>query len=443
MIEEQDKTVPTSSRRDFIRRLSVLAGSAALVGSLPWISSLKAEEPHAGSDNNKINVAVLGTGSRGRYLQLFLQSNPKFNLVALCDDYQPHLDLAVKQLSEDKGVETLTDPKQVKTFLDYKKLLSIKGLEAIVVATPLHLHAEMTMAALKKGIHVFCEKSMAWSVEDCKAMVEVQQETGLVLQVGHQRMFDIRYLKMLDMVRSGQIGQLGQIRAYWHRNNDWRRQVPEDKPQLERKINWRLYDEYSRGLMTELASHQIQVANWVYDEFPVSVQGYGSTIYWKDGREVYDNVNLVYRYPSKRHLIYDSMTSNKHYGLEEQIMGDKGTLEPESNKMYVEEPPPAPGILQLIHSIEKGVFEAVPVGGASWVPETAVTYEGDYILHPSEEEGFISSSVQFDGFAESIRNNQVNKELLEQAYYASIWSLLGHQAMKERREVKFEEKWAI
>ena len=100
--------------------------------------------------------------------------------------------------------------------------------------------------------------------------------------------------------------------------------------------------------MTELASHQIQVANQVLQDHPSEVWGAGSINHWHDGREVYDNVNLVYKYPSGTQLIYDSMTSNKHYGYEEQIMGPLGTMELERGKMWDEYPEPAPAIMELI-----------------------------------------------------------------------------------------------
>ncbi len=91
----------------------------------------------------------------------------------------------------------------------------------------------------------------------------------------YRELLDIKDIDAIDYIRSGKIGVVTQIRAYWHRNNDWRRPVPEGKLELDRKINWRLYKEYSCGLMTELASHQIQIANWVKDAQPVSVIGVG------------------------------------------------------------------------------------------------------------------------------------------------------------------------
>src|SRR5512138_1431800 len=135
-----------------------------------------------------------------------------------------------------------------------------------------------------------------------------------VFQIGHQRLFSPTFVRGHELIRAGTIGNITQIRAYWHRNRDWRNPVP--SPALERTLNWRLYRAYSCGLMTELASHHLQVSNWYLDAWPLSVVGYGAINHWKDGREVYDTVNLVYRYRDGVHLVYDSLISNKFYGFE-------------------------------------------------------------------------------------------------------------------------------
>jgi len=276
---------------------------------------------------------------------------------------------------------------------------------------------------------VFCEKAMARTLEDTKTMADAFYRTGKILHIGHQRLFDPKYLKGLEMIHQGKLGHITQIRAYWHRNNDWRRKVPADKPELERQINWRLYNEYSCGLMTELASHQIQVANWAKKTMPVSVRGVGSINHWKDGREVYDNVALIYSYADGTQFIYDSMTSNRHYGLQEQIMGPKGTLELETNTYFSETPPPPPkpaGILQLITDIEKGLFESVPIGGASWLPETKVKYKGEVVVDGNDTDGTPES---LKAFAKSVINNKPIQGLFEHGYHASVWTLLGQEAM--------------
>jgi predicted dehydrogenase len=315
----------TNSRRDFIKTSTLAAGSLLLS------SQLLAKVAAPFSSDQKVKLGVIGVGSRGRYLikniQSFKNDNP-FDIVAICDNYEVNYQKAIK----------LAGP-QAKPYYDYRKLLEHKELDAVIVATPLHQHAHIVIDALDAGIHVFCEKAMARTLEDTKKMADAFYSSGKVLHIGHQRLFDPKYLKGLEMVHKGELGPITQMRAYWHRNNDWRRTVPADKPKLERQINWRLYNEYSCGLMTELASHQIQVANWAKKTIPVSVRGVGSINYWKDGREVYDNVALIYSYADGTQFIYDSMTSNRHYGLQEQIMGSKGTLELETNKFYSENPP--------------------------------------------------------------------------------------------------------
>lgn len=415
------------SRRNFLKNIAYLSATSAIIANLPWISTLKAVEDTK-SPSDRIRIGVIGVGSRGKKLLLHLQSIPNVEIAAVCDNYKPNFERAVKLAGKDAYASE-----------DYRKILELKNLDAIVIATPLHEHAHITVDSLQSGKHTFCEKSMARTPQGCKDMVEAHRETGKILYIGHQRIFNPVYLKAYEMIKAGRIGKITQIRAFWHRNNDWRRKVPH--PGLERKINWRLYREYSCGLMTELASHQIQVGDWFIEKHPEFVMGSGSINYWNDGREVYDNVNLVYGYPGGTHMIYDSMCSNKHYGLEEQIMGPKGTIEPEKNKIYSENPPPAPGILQLINDIEKSTFKTIPVGGASWVPETAKEYKGEYIVdkYPITED----TQLQMEAFVQSVRDNKQIDKMIDFAYYASLFALLGDKAMREQKIIHLTDEWVI
>ncbi|MDX1285519.1 MAG: Gfo/Idh/MocA family oxidoreductase, partial [Draconibacterium sp.] len=270
-----------------------------------------------------------------------------------------------------------------------------------------------------------------------KRMVDTSLETGKILQIGQQRLFNPIYLNALERIKAGEIGQITQVRAFWHRNNDWRRPVP--SPELERKINWRMYSEYSGGLMTELASHQIQVANWFIDQVPTQVVGSGSICFWKDGREVYDHVALVYDYPGGAKCIYDSMIANKKHGLEEQVMGNKGTFEPEINRWYTENPPKAPGIKQLIHNIESSVFDVLPIGGATWLPETASSYKGEIITPYDNNDTYL----QMVGFVNAVKAGNPYPNLLREGYHATVASLLGLQAMDENRVVCWPAKYVM
>ena len=418
------------TRRQLIQGMSAIAGSTALSGLTPWISLLKAEVPASVSANDKVNIAILGPGSRGTYLMQHLLNIPTVNIVAVCDDYPPHLERAVK----------MTDGK-AKGYADYHKMLEQKDIDGVVIATPLYLHAQMCLDCFDAGKHVFCEKALIKTIDEAIRLRQAQATTGMILQTGHQRMFDIRYLKAFEDIKAGKLGKITQIRAYWHRNNNWRRHVP--KPELERKINWRLYREYSLGLMTELASHHLQVANWFLESTPKSVRGCGSINYWKDGREVYDNVNLVYEYPNGVHFVYDSLISNKHYGLEIQVMGEKGTLEMEMGKFYAENPPAPPGIHQLINDIEHQIFDPLPLGGASWVPETASKYKGEWVVDKRSQDIPSADRLQLEAFAESIHKNEPIEGMLEQGIQSAIASTLGDQAMVRNEIIDFAKETKI
>ena len=176
----------------------------------------------------------------------------------------------------------------------------------------------------------------------------------------------------MELIHSGLIGDVVGMRCHWFRNADWRRPVP--SPGLERRINWRLYRESSGGLMTELACHQLEVCNWAAERMPEEIMGMGDIVHWKDGREVYDSVNVIYRYADGRKICYESLISNKFNGMEDQILGSRGTMELAKGVYYLEEDHTASGIRQLIGQLKERAFAAIPAAGPSWRPETRVEY---------------------------------------------------------------------
>lgn len=171
----------------------------------------------------------------------FIARNPKAEIVALADIYEPSLQSA------------LNIAPKAKTYRDYRALLADKNVEAVVVATPLNTHYQIVMDAFDAGKHVYCEKSIGYTMEECFKMYQKHLETGKIFFSGQQRLFDPRYIQVMDLVHRGTFGKVSHVEAYWNRNGDWRRNVP--SPELERLINWRLYKESSKGLMTELGCH--------------------------------------------------------------------------------------------------------------------------------------------------------------------------------------------
>ncbi len=145
--------------------------------------------------------------------------------------------------------------------------------------------------------------------------------------------------------------------AYWHRNNDWRRPVPD--PQFERLINWRLYRESSGGLVTELGSHHIDIANWVFGAQPLRVSGTTSIVRYRDGRTVGDNVQAVFSYPGGRRLVFSALTDNAKVGNELWIYGTEGSVQVtiEDTTMFYEPKradPLPPSAQVLVHGVTTG-----------------------------------------------------------------------------------------
>lgn len=411
------------NRRDFLKNVGV-AGSAAMLVSSPWLSAFS-ETEHTKKDI--VKLGIIGPGSRGCFLMSFLKNNQKADIVAVCDIYQPSVDEALKLY-----------PK-AKVYSDYRKLLENKEIDAVLIATPLNTHFNIAMDAFDAGKHVFCEKALAMTIADCYQMYRKHRATGKIFFAGQQRLFDPRYIRAMEMIYAGTFGELEAFRTFWFRNNDWRRPVP--SPELERQINWRLYNEYSKGLMTELACHQIQIGTWAMRSIPEKVMGHGAITHWKEGREVYDNVSCIYVFENGVKLNFESVVSNKFYGLEEQILGNLGTIELEKGKYYFEDVNPAPGFLQLINDIENKLFDSIPFAGTSWAPETANVNGGEYIL--GERPKSDGTSLMLDAFVETVITGKQPENIAEEGYYASTLCLLGHDAIEKGQIVTFPEEYKI
>lgn len=411
------------NRRNFIKKLGA-AGLGTLLVSSPWLDVFSETKNTEGS---RVRIGVVGPGSRGRHLMRFLVDNNKAEIVALCDTYQPSLDAALKIAP------------QAKTYTDYRRLLEDKNVDAILIATPLNTHCQIALDAFDAGKHVFCEKTIGFTMEECLLMYDKHKSTGKVFFSGQQRLFDPRYIKAMEMIHEGVFGEIEAFRTFWFRNNDWRRRVP--SPELERQINWRLYREFSKGLMTELACHQIQVGSWALRSIPNKVMGHGAITHWKDGREVYDNVSCIYIFDNGVKLTFDSVISNKFYGLEEQILGHLGTIEPERGKYYFEKTAPAPAILRMINDIENNVFNTLPFAGTSWAPETANKNTGEYILGKKPQGD--GTDLMMNAFVAAVITEKQPVNVAEEGYYASALTLLGDMALEKEEMLIFPDEFKL
>jgi predicted dehydrogenase len=299
------------SRRDAVK----LAGVVGLAASAPAI--VKAA-------GDRIRFGMIGTGSRGDYLLKHLHGIDNGHCTALCDINQEHLDRSALTIG--------TSPAK---FKDYRELLSRNDVDAVFVTTPLFMHFPVTKDALLAGKHVFCEKSLVFKPEE---MVElralVAQRPKQVMQVGLQRRYSEFYQAVKSMVDKGVLGNVTHMYSQWNRNPGWKmKPLPNKEDQM--MANWRLYRQYSGGLAAELASHQVDVAEWMFDSPPESIVGVGGHDYQFDGRDILDNIQMIYKYPKKQKLIAMYISTNSHVPMfnstrtefGEIIMGTEGAVE--------------------------------------------------------------------------------------------------------------------
>ncbi len=259
----------TVNRRDFLKE-SALAGGVAAGGLGAFYFG------YGASVANPVRVGVIGTGDEGNVLIGAI--NPDYMEVKSIADIRPysihrafHGDVYSEAALEARpgllstfGWRTEDEArKHVKVYGPWQDLIRNArrdGLEAVIVALPLHLHAEASICAMRAGLHVLCEKLMGHSVHECKEMARVAKETRKYLATGHQRHYNILYDNAVDQIRRGLLGDLHYIRAQWHRGNlpgmdSWQQPLPPevkpDAPDAKQLANqlrsWRARLDAARG----------------------------------------------------------------------------------------------------------------------------------------------------------------------------------------------------
>ena len=231
------------NRRDFLQA----ASAATLASSSLARAAAPATKP--------VRLGVIGAGSRGQEdMRQFLHV-PGVSIAAICDIYPPRY----AQVNRLAG-------REVPATASHTELLQRDDIDAVLIASPVGLHAEHVIAAARSGRPVFGEKALGFTVEQNQRIVEEVLRAKVLFQIGHEYRYASWVQESIRRVKAGEIGKPTHVSAYWNRNGNWRRSVPSPDPEgkLEHLINWRLYRESSGGLGTELGSHHIDIANWVF-----------------------------------------------------------------------------------------------------------------------------------------------------------------------------------
>jgi predicted dehydrogenase len=328
---------------DLSRRSFVLTTAGAAITAAPAVQS-------ALGASDMINVGFIGAGARGYYLMQMLYQGPSelAQVTAVCEAYSGNLTRGVERVKTMGG-------NAAKSYTDYRELLADPSIDAVVIATPEHLHHSMTLAAIKARKHAYVEKPIAHTVEEGAEVVKAAQNYDRVIQIGTQNRSNPLYQQAKDMVGSGMIGDVHYVRAFWYRNFPsgttpaaWRYVIPDDASEKtcdwakflgpapkrpfdkQRYFQWRNYWDYSGGISTDLLVHQTDISNYVLGKaVPVSCMATGGILVWgpPDDREAPDTLSAIYKYADKFHLNYSCFFGNDQFGYGEQFMGYEGTIE--------------------------------------------------------------------------------------------------------------------
>ena len=339
------KGPPKLDRRDVLMGLSTVP-ALGLFG-YAWSSQQKyrrgreeaaATTPVTPAGLQEINVALLGAGAQGQVLMEAMLRIPGLRFRAVCDIWTEY--------NQRRVVNTLKRFKQEPNgYEDYREMLDKeKELDAVIIATPDFWHAPHTLACLKAGKHVYCEKEMSNTLEGARSMVLAQRETGKLLQIGHQRRSNPRYIHCHDklLTEAKLLGRIVTVNGQWNRavspdlGAPERYLIPADKlkqygfKDMQQFRNWRWYKGLGGGPIVDLGSHQIDVYNWFLGANPSGVMASGGLLYYPSTtHEWYDTVMVIYDYdtalgPAKAY--YQTQTTNGSQGYYESFMGDQGTL---------------------------------------------------------------------------------------------------------------------
>jgi predicted dehydrogenase len=307
-------------RRNFMR---ALAGTPALAAFGVAVAS---KAPLRGGP---VRVGYVGTGGEGRVL--IEQTDPRYaQIVAICDINPAQLAKADESMKK-------TGRQPVPHYFDWKEMIQREKLEAVVLAPPLFMHTEIACGCLEAGLHVLCEKMMAFDPEGCSRMLETSRRSRRLLEIGHQRFYNPIYqAAYTGIVKPGTLGEVYHARLVWHRNGNWRRKAELPSPDyspakwgyptIDHLINWRLYDRYSRGHMAELASHMVAITDWFFGATADNAIGSGGVYRYRDGREVPDHTYATIEYPGGRTAVFTSIESNEFEHYYEAYYGTRGTL---------------------------------------------------------------------------------------------------------------------
>ena len=286
--------------------------------------------------NDRVQLGAIGVGDRGRHVLGLFQKNPAVQVGAVCDIYGVAVDAAQQQAPG------------AKSFTDHRKLLEIKELDAVLIATPDHWHAQTAIDAMNAGKDVYVEKPLTRTIEEGPMIVKAARVNDRVCQVGMQQRSGPHYIQAkAEYIDTGKLGQITLCRTWWHGNGYHLRRAPaslQQKPSNldwarflgpvkwrdydpQQYFNWRAYLDFGGGQVTDLFTHWIDVVHmFMGKEVPTSAVAAGGVYAYKDGRTAPDTINVLLEYPADYTATFEATLVPGITGAAVEFCGTKGRL---------------------------------------------------------------------------------------------------------------------
>ena len=406
-------------RRDFIK-IGTGTASAILLSSQAAAGYFASVRP----DADPVPTAVIGCGRQGRLIMGELGKFPFVKMTAVCDVVEGRLKSARRRA------------RGAKTYTDYRELLDKeKDLEAVVNATPTHLHADIATACLEQGKHVYCEAPMATTIEDCRKIAAAAKKASSVFHVGLQSRSNPIYKLARTFVRSGTLRDIVDLNAQYSDKTSWR--IPASDPARDRALNWRVFEETSIGLEGEIGSHQFDVICWFINKLPLSVSGSGSIMCYKDGRDVADTVQCQLRFPDDLDMTYRATLASSYGGRREEMIGTMGAVRliGDFGWLFKEADAPTQGwevyaVKQYFHK-EEGI---TLIADATKLAKQGKLKEGVGLPHPPIYYGL-------ESFLKSVIEEKPSTSPAPLGLRAAVIGIKAHEAVATGSEIVFKDEW--
>ena len=294
------------SRRTFLARSAGSLASAALLPELDLVGPRRLPEPK--------HLAVIGTGRQGRAILGELAKIDGARVVAVADSDPGRLKIGLARAPLAEG------------FADHRALLEKRrDLDAVIIATPTHLHRAPVEDALQAGKHVYCEAPLAHTVPDAQAIAAAaQQNPTRLFMAGFYGRSNPVYQLARTFYRTDAFRDFIGATTHFHQKTSWR--FPSTDPANDKAVNWRLDGSVSTGLAGEIGAQQFDVIHWFRNRLPTTVSGTGAILVHKDGRTVPDTVQATLGFGDGTATLFEASLTNSYGGQHEVLRGTNGSF---------------------------------------------------------------------------------------------------------------------